>query len=127
MNPTTQFEDRSFSLAPFVFTLLAGETLDNQYITMDRDADFFWCNTLAVTTNLPFGFKFQDTSLNYLSNDYVGSFVFAAQWGVGQPYVQIPHIFCPAGSSVRLSLIELSGFTNGPNQIILQGFKRFYR
>jgi len=120
-----QFDDRNYSLPPYTFTLTAGQVVNDILIQTDRDADFFWTVTEAVTTYLPFGFRFQDSSLNYLSDGYVGSFVFGSQFGVGQPYITEPAIYCPAGSSIRLNLIELSGGSNGPNTLIIRGFKRF--
>jgi hypothetical protein len=123
---TSEFEDRFFAKS-FTVTLAPNQNLVNQAVQLDRDADFIWSGVQVSYTGLPFSVRFSDSSGYYLSDNYVGSFAFAANAGIGAPYIIEPELFMPAGSAIVLDLQELSGNANGPIQFVFLGRKRYKR
>jgi hypothetical protein len=125
------FEDRHFDLS-YVVTLTALQTLPPQAVPLDKDADFIWEGVQVAyqgnggNPGLPFGVIFTDSTKYQMSDDYMGNFAFAANTGIGVPYVLSTPVFFPAGSSIVLDLTNFANATNGPIQFIFQGRKRFY-
>ena len=119
------YQDKHFDKS-YSITLQANQTLLNQAVQLDRDADFFWEAVSVTYTGQPFGVRFTDSTGYQLSDTFVGSFAFAASTGIGAPYVLLPPLFLPAGSAILLDLQEQSGTTNGPIEFVFHGRKRFY-
>jgi hypothetical protein len=108
----------------YVVTLTAYQELMNVQVPLDKDADFFLACIEASYTGLPWGIVIRDSSLDQLSDDYMGSFVFGANAGIAPKYTLYPSIWFPAGSQILLDLQEQSG---NPQtfQLIFTGVKRF--
>jgi hypothetical protein len=119
------YEDKYFCKS-FSVALTANQTLTNVPVNLDKDADFFWEAVLVNPPGQPFGVRFYDSSNYRLSDGFVGSFVFAANVGIGAPYVLLPAFFFPAGSSILMDLQEQSGSNNAGIQFLFLGKKRFY-
>lgn len=117
------FVDKHFT-KPVTVELTANQVLNDVQVPLDKDADFILSCIEASYTGLPWGIVVRDYSLYQLSDDYVGSFVFAANAGIAPKYV-FPAIRFPAGSQILLNLIERSG---NPQtfQLLFTGVKRIY-
>jgi hypothetical protein len=119
------YQDKSFSLLTS-FTLTSGNSLLNQAIQLDKDADFFWTglsiNSLTGPSTL-YQIRFQDSTGYYLSDDYQRQFSFYDAYGYGSPQVLLPGIHFPAGSAI---LVDLQGL-NGTINVLVKGYKRFYK
>lgn len=121
------YQDKHFDKL-FQVTLTANQTLVNQSVLLDKDADFFW-EAVSVSGPAgapPFGVRFTDSTGYQLSDGLIGNFAFASSVGLGVPYVLMPSLFMPAGSAILLDLQDLSGATNGPIVFVFMGRKRFY-
>ena len=104
-------------------TLSAGQALQQQPVTIDTDSDFVLRCVAAQYTG-PFAFRLIDASGSYLSDNYIGSFVFNGNSGLSAPWTVWPDMFFPAGSQIKIDITDQSG-ANNPIQIVFRGVKRY--
>lgn len=114
--------DRDFGYV-YNVTLTAGQSLTQQPIGIDTDADFILRSVTAQNLG-PFAFRIIDSTGAYLMDNYVGSFVFNGISGLSSPWIIWPDMFFPAGSQLKLDITDQSGTIN-PTQLIFRGCKRY--
>lgn len=110
----------------YTVTLTAGQSLSNQIVQFDKNADFIWTGVSIQGTGQPFSIRFTDSTGYRISDAFIGSFAFTATTGIGAPFILPKPLFLPAGSAVIIDFLEQSGVTNGPIEVLFLGSKRFY-
>jgi hypothetical protein len=103
-------------------------------LTIDPDAEFRWRGVKFDHTTLAnYGVRFRDTHLNYLSDDFVPSYLAFigpstdARSG-GQGVDAEPELICPASGEVTLDICSYDTTpwqSGGPGNVTLCGVKRY--
>jgi hypothetical protein len=104
-----------------VFTLTAGQSLFNQLVPIDTDADFIW-RGLVLTTVLDL--QFSDSENYAFSNDFIPAQVFSSSFAL--PFPIFPETLLPAGGKASFN-IRNSTVGTVTTTIFLIGCKRYRR
>lgn len=115
----------------FTLTLAANQTLTNQTVQLDRDADFNWLAVSVQDVPEPWAIRFHDSTGYRVNDSFIGSFAFrgGVRSQIGAPWLLPKPLLMPAGSAILFDIVDQSGpaaLTNGPIQFLFIGLKRFY-
>jgi len=116
--PCGNYRDQAFFYAG-TFALTASQTIFNQLISIDTDADYI-VNGVVVSTN-SVDLQFTDSENYTLSNDFLPASSFSANFG--SPFPIFPAILLPAGGKFGLNLRNATVVAVTVT-VFLVGFKR---
>lgn len=110
---------------PYSVALTANQSLRDQVVALDTDADFVWRAVIANASTGAYQIRFSDSQGYYLSNGMIPNN--ALLYGtVPLPYPIFPEIVLPAGGRIGIDITDLSGSGNTV-QLLFRGVKRYRR
>lgn len=111
-------------VAPFDYvydvTLTALQSLEDQTVSIDTDADFELRGVLIPTSGGTFSIRWSDGQGYYVSNAEILSTNFSNL----SPFPVFPSLVIPAGGRIGVDITDLSNASN-PVQVVFRGVKVF--
>lgn len=104
-------------------TLTANQSLRDQIVAIQQDADFALQAILLASYTGSFQIRLSDSQGTYLSNGYLYSANFLSG-GVPAPFAVMPEQMFPAGGRIGIDITDVSGSSNTV-QILFRGEKRY--
>ena len=133
MTPTMQhtdtpmgYVDKPFTLV-YNFTLNLAQTLANQIIQLDNDADFYLRSVYSQvnTQYTSFTYQFNGPAAYFFQQTPIPSFILSNN--SGQSFPILPEVWYPAGGQIKITVTNTNTAFAGPNTYALYfvGVKRF--
>lgn len=116
------FVDIDFTY-PYDVVLTALQTLTDQSLAIQNDADFAWCAVIVSAYTGAFSIRFSDTSGYYLSSGLINYNAFL-DGGNPIPYPIFPEVIIPAGGRIGIDITDLSNASNTV-EVLFRGVKRY--
>jgi hypothetical protein len=120
MTPT-EYVDKPF-VYPFDATLLALQTLTNQTVPIQTDADWYLRGIVIASATGSFTFRYSDSNNYFTSSGQIQSQNMSTF--MGDPFVVLPEIWYPAGGKITVDITDTSNAGNAV-ELAFIGYKRF--